>query len=220
MKGQPAHRRTDACGYFLENRPAHRAANNPRRLSLDVPRYSETLFITDAAINIFPDLDVKRDIVQNAIDLFTKTGLGTPRVAILSAVETVTSKIPSTIEAAALCKMADRGCESPGGDLDGPLTFEQCRSIPKAARIPDIQSAVAGRGANPGGAGSRGRQHARQEPRPAVRRRTRRASCSRRTRPPSCSPRARIRCAAAWPSCALAVLYADARRGPTAPPVG
>jgi phosphate acetyltransferase len=72
-----------------------------RRIShvfiMDVPTYAETLFITDAAINIFPDLDAKRDIVQNAIDLFTQVGLGTPRVAILSAVETVTSKIPSTI---------------------------------------------------------------------------------------------------------------------------
>ena len=70
-----------------------------RRIShvfiMDVPTYSETLFITDAAINIFPDLDAKRDIVQNAVDLFTQVGLGTPRVAILSAVETVTSKIPS-----------------------------------------------------------------------------------------------------------------------------
>ena len=84
-----------------------------RRIShvfvMDVPTYAETLFITDAAINIFPDLDAKRDIVQNAIDLFTQVGLGTPRVAILSAVETVTTKIPSTIDAAALCKMADRG---------------------------------------------------------------------------------------------------------------
>ena len=85
-----------------------------RRIShvfvMDVPAYSETILITDAAINIFPDLDVKRDIVQNVIDLYTQAGFGTsPRVAILSAVETVTSKIPSTIEAAALCKMADRG---------------------------------------------------------------------------------------------------------------
>jgi len=81
-----------------------------RRIShvfvMDVPTHADTLFITDAAINIFPDLDTKRDIVQNAIDLFTQVGLGTPRVAILSAVETVTTKIPSTIEAAALCKMA------------------------------------------------------------------------------------------------------------------
>jgi Phosphotransacetylase len=86
-----------------------------RRIShvfiMDVPTHPDTLFITDAAINIAPDLDTKRDIIQNAIDLFTQIGLGTPRVGILSAVETVTSKIPSTIEAAALCKMADRGTD-------------------------------------------------------------------------------------------------------------
>src|SRR5258708_19653365 len=87
---------------------------------MDVPTYSETLGITDAAINFFPDLDVKRDIVQNAIDLWLQIGNGAPRVAILSAVETVTSKIPSTIEAAALCKMADRG-QITGGILDAPL---------------------------------------------------------------------------------------------------
>ena len=118
-----------------------------RRIShvfvMDVPTYSETLFITDAAINIFPDLDVKRDIVQNAIDLFTGCGLGTPRVAILSAVETVTTKIPSTIEAAALCKMADRG-QITGGVLDGPLAFDNAID-PEAARIKGIRSEVAGR---------------------------------------------------------------------------
>jgi phosphate acetyltransferase len=118
-----------------------------RRIShvfiMDVPSYSETLFITDAAINIFPDLDVKRDIVQNAIDLFTQVGLGTPRVAILSAVETVTSKIPSTIEAAALCKMAERG-QITGGILDGPLAFDNAID-PEAARIKGIKSEVAGR---------------------------------------------------------------------------
>jgi phosphate acetyltransferase len=118
-----------------------------RRIShvfvVDVPTHSETLFITDAAINIFPDLDVKRDIIQNAIDLFTQIGLGTPRVAILSAVETVTSKIPSTIEAAALCKMADRG-QITGGILDGPLAFDNAVD-PEAARIKGIQSPVAGR---------------------------------------------------------------------------
>jgi phosphate acetyltransferase len=118
-----------------------------RRIShvfiMDVPHHSETLFITDAAINIFPDLDVKRDIVQNAIDLFTQVGLGTPRVAILSAVETVTSKIPSTIEAAALCKMADRG-QITGGILDGPLAFDNAID-PEAARIKGIQSPVAGK---------------------------------------------------------------------------
>lgn len=118
-----------------------------RRIShvfiMDVPSHPETLFITDAAINIFPDLDVKRDIVQNAIDLFTQVGLGTPRVAILSAVETVTSKIPSTIEAAALCKMADRG-QITGGILDGPLAFDNAVD-PEAARIKGIKSEVAGR---------------------------------------------------------------------------
>ncbi len=118
-----------------------------RRIShvfiLDVPTYAETLFITDAAVNIFPDLDAKRDIVQNAIDLFAAVGLGTPRVAILSAVETVTAKIPSTIDAAALCKMADRG-QITGGILDGPLAFDNAID-PAAARIKGIHSPVAGR---------------------------------------------------------------------------
>jgi phosphate acetyltransferase len=118
-----------------------------RRIShvfvMDVPTYAETLFITDAAINIFPDLDAKRDIVQNAIDLFTQVGLGAPRVAILSAVETVTTKIPSTIDAAALCKMADRG-QITGGFLDGPLAFDNAID-PEAARIKGIASPVAGR---------------------------------------------------------------------------
>jgi phosphate acetyltransferase len=118
-----------------------------RRIShvfvMDAPTYAETLFITDAAINIFPDLDAKRDIVQNAIDLWTQVGLGTPRVAILSAVETVTSLIPSTIEAAALCKMADRG-QITGGLLDGPLAFDNAVDL-DAARIKGIKSEVAGR---------------------------------------------------------------------------
>jgi phosphate acetyltransferase len=120
-----------------------------RRIShvfvMDVPAYSETILITDAAINIFPDLDGKRDIVQNAIDLYNQAGFGTspPRVAILSAVETVTPKIPSTIEAAALCKMADRG-QITGGLLDGPLAFDNAID-PEAARIKGIKSEVAGR---------------------------------------------------------------------------
>jgi phosphate acetyltransferase len=119
-----------------------------RRIShvfvMDVPSYSETIFITDAAINIFPDLDDKRDIVQNAIDFYNQAGFGTsPRVAILSAVETVTSKIPSTIEAAALCKMADRG-QITGGLLDGPLAFDNAVDR-DAARIKGIKSEVAGR---------------------------------------------------------------------------
>jgi phosphate acetyltransferase len=118
-----------------------------RRIShvfvMDVPAHPEVLFITDAAINIFPDLDAKRDIVQNAIDFFTELGFGTPRVALLSAVETVTTKIPSTIEAAALCKMADRG-QITGGLLDGPLAFDNAID-PEAAKIKGIRSEVAGR---------------------------------------------------------------------------
>jgi len=118
-----------------------------RRIShvfiMDVPTHSEVLFITDAAVNIFPDLDAKRDIIQNAIDLFRDLGLGTPRVALLSAVETVTTKIPSTIEAAALCKMAERG-QITGGVLDGPLAFDNAID-PEAARIKGIKSEVAGR---------------------------------------------------------------------------
>ncbi|WEK51522.1 MAG: phosphate acetyltransferase [Candidatus Kaistia colombiensis] len=119
-----------------------------RRIShvfvMDVPAYAETLFVTDAAINIFPDLDAKRDIIQNAIDLYNQAGFGaSPRVAILSAVETVTSKIPSTIEAAALCKMAERG-QITGGVLDGPLAFDNAIDI-GAARIKGIKSEVAGR---------------------------------------------------------------------------
>jgi phosphate acetyltransferase len=118
-----------------------------RRIShvfvMDVPTHPQTLFITDAAVNIAPDLPAKRDIVQNAIDLYTGLGLGTPKVAILSAVETVNPGIPSTIDAAALCKMADRG-QITGGELDGPLAFDNAIS-PEAVRIKGIKSPVAGR---------------------------------------------------------------------------
>lgn len=118
-----------------------------RRIShvfiMSVPSYDELLFITDAAVNIFPDLETKADIVQNAIDLHIGLGLGTPRVAILSAVEQVTGKIPSTIEAAALCKMAQRG-QIRGGLLDGPLALDNAISL-DAARIKGIESDVAGR---------------------------------------------------------------------------
>lgn len=119
-----------------------------RRIShvfvMDVPAYADTLLVTDAAINIFPDLDAKRDIIQNVIDFYNQAGFGKlPRVAILSAVETVTSKIPSTIEAAALCKMADRG-QITGGLLDGPLAFDNAIDM-EAARIKGIKSEVAGR---------------------------------------------------------------------------
>ena len=140
-EGQPAHRRADARSDRLGDRAAHRAAHQPR-LRHGRAGPPETLFITDAAINIFPDLDVKRDIVQNAIDLWVGIGMGTPRVAILSAVETVTTKIPSTIEAAALCKMADRG-QITGGMLEGPLAFDNAID-PEAARIKGITSPVAG----------------------------------------------------------------------------
>lgn len=117
-----------------------------RRMShifaLDVPSYSKPLFVTDAAINIAPDLQTKADIVQNAIDLAHALGQEMPRVAILSALETVYPKVPSTIEAAALCKMADRG-QITGGLLDGPLAFDNAIS-PSAAAAKGIKSAVAG----------------------------------------------------------------------------
>ncbi len=118
-----------------------------RRIShvfiMAVPSYPGPLFITDAAINIFPDLTCKADIVQNAIDLHIGLGLGEPRVAILSAVEEINRDIPSTIEAAALCKMAERG-QIRGGVLDGPLALDNAIS-PEAARIKGLHSAVAGR---------------------------------------------------------------------------
>jgi phosphate acetyltransferase len=118
-----------------------------RRIShvfiMDVPTYPEPLFITDAAINIYPDLETKVDIVQNAIDLHLGLGLGEPRVAILSAVETVNPKIPGTLDAASLCKMADRG-QITGGLLDGPLALDNAISV-AAAAIKGISSPVAGK---------------------------------------------------------------------------
>ncbi len=117
-----------------------------RRIShvfvIDAPAYPKLLLVTDAAINIAPNLDVKRDIVRNAIDLAHAIGLARPKVAILSAVETVEGKIPSTIEAAALCKMADRG-QIVGGDIDGPLAFDNAISK-AAAAAKGIVSPVAG----------------------------------------------------------------------------
>jgi phosphate acetyltransferase len=118
----------------------------PRRMShvfvMDVPDYPKTLLITDAAILIYPTLEDKVDIVQNAIDLAHVLGIAEPKVAILSAVETVTPKITSTIDAAALCKMADRG-QITGGILDGPLAYDNAVSM-KAAAIKHIVSPVAG----------------------------------------------------------------------------
>ncbi len=110
---------------------------------MDVPGHPEPLIITDAAVNIAPDLDEKVDIIQNAIDLAHAIGVKEVRVAILSAMETVTAKVPSTIEAAALCKMAERG-QITGALLDGPLALDNAIS-PEAAAIKNIVSPVAGR---------------------------------------------------------------------------
>jgi phosphate acetyltransferase len=118
-----------------------------RRIShcfvMDVPDHPTPLMITDAAVNIAPTLEDKMDIVQNAIDLAHALGADEVRVAILSAMETVNPKVPSTIEAAALCKMADRG-QITGGVLDGPLALDNAISL-KAAAIKGIASPVAGR---------------------------------------------------------------------------
>jgi phosphate acetyltransferase len=109
---------------------------------MDVPGRDEALIITDAAVNITPTLDEKRDIVQNAIDLAHALRFPVARVAILSAMETVNSKVPSTLEAAALCKMADRG-QIKGGILDGPLALDNAINE-EAAKIKGIESPVAG----------------------------------------------------------------------------
>jgi phosphate acetyltransferase/phosphate butyryltransferase len=117
-----------------------------RRIShvfaIDAPAYPRALFITDAAVNIYPSLLEKRDIAQNAIELVLALGIAAPRVAILSAVETVSPDIRSTVDAAALCKMADRG-QIVGGILDGPLAFDNAVSL-EAARTKGIVSPVAG----------------------------------------------------------------------------
>jgi phosphotransacetylase len=117
-----------------------------RRIShvfiMDVPTYHKVLIVTDAAINIAPTLEDKVDICQNAIDLVVSLGNRKPKVAILAAVETVTSKMPATIDAAALCKMADRG-QITNAVLDGPLAFDNAISK-EAARTKGITSEVAG----------------------------------------------------------------------------
>jgi phosphate acetyltransferase len=117
-----------------------------RRMShvhvLDIPTYPKPLFITDSMINIAPGLSEKREICQNAIDLARWLGIPAPKVALLAAVETINPKMPATIEAATLCKMAERGQIS-GGILDGPLTVDHAVSL-KAAQFTGIRSAVAG----------------------------------------------------------------------------
>jgi phosphotransacetylase len=122
-------------GLRTERRVSHAFA-------LDVPTYPKLLFLTDGALNIAPDLLDKRDIVQNAIDLAHATGVASPKVAILSAVETVNPRIASTVDAAALCKMADRG-QIVGAALDGPLAFDNAISV-AAAAIKGVRSRVAG----------------------------------------------------------------------------
>jgi phosphate acetyltransferase len=123
-------------GLLTEHRICHVFA-------MDVPTYPRPLFITDAAINIYPNLEGKRDIVQNAIDLALVLGIESPKVAILSAVEIVTPKIRSTVDAAALCKMADRK-QITGGVVGGPLAFDNAVSE-EAAKTKAIVSPVAGR---------------------------------------------------------------------------
>lgn len=117
-----------------------------RRIShvfvMDVPTYHKVFLVTDGAINISPTLEDKVDICQNAIDIVHSLGIKKPKVAILAAVETVTSKMPATIDAAALCKMADRG-QIKGAILDGPLAFDNAISK-EAARTKGIHSDVAG----------------------------------------------------------------------------
>jgi len=123
-----------------------RGLRTARRVShvfvMDVPTYHKVLIVTDGAINIAPTLEDKVDICQNAIDLAISLGREKPRVAILAAVETVTSKMPATIDAAALCKMAERG-QITGGVLDGPLSFDNAISK-QAAETKGIHSEVAG----------------------------------------------------------------------------
>ena len=125
---------------------AEHSLRTGRRMShvfrFDVPLYPKPLLITDAALNISPNLQEKKDIIQNAIDFARIMGVVTPKVAILSAVETVSPNIPSTLDAAALCKMADRG-QITGGVLDGPLAFDNAISA-HAAEIKHIESVVAG----------------------------------------------------------------------------
>jgi len=134
---------TDELIHAVLAKPALRTG---RRMShvfrFDVPLYHKPLLITDAALNIHPTLKEKVDIIQNAIDFARVLGVAEPKVAILSAVEMVNSNIPSTLDAAALCKMAERG-QITGGVLDGPLAFDNAISM-QAAQIKNIESVVAG----------------------------------------------------------------------------
>lgn len=124
-----------SCGLRTERRMSHVYV-------MDVPTYPKPLIMTDAAINIAPDLATKADIIQNAIDLALAIGIAAPKVALLSAVETITPRLQSTVDAGALCKMADRG-QITGGLLDGPLAFDNAVSM-RAVATKNITSPVAG----------------------------------------------------------------------------
>ena len=129
---------------------------------MDVPSYAEPLIVTDAAVNIAPTLEEKVDIIQNAIDLAHALQFPEVRVAILSAMETVNPKVPSTVEAGALCKMADRG-QITGAILDGPLALDNAISL-ESVKIKKIESPVAGRANVSSRPRSRSRQHAGEKP--------------------------------------------------------
>jgi phosphate acetyltransferase len=130
-------------GAIVREERLHTARRMSHVFVIDAPAYPRLLFITDAALNIYPTLEEKVDIVQNAIDLAHALGLSSPKVAILSAVETISPKLKSTLDAAVLCKMAERG-QITGGVLDGPLAFDNAVSE-EAARLKGIESPVAGR---------------------------------------------------------------------------
>lgn len=129
-------------GAIVREERLHTARRMSHVFVIDAPAYPRALFITDAALNIYPTLEDKVDIIQNAIELARALGVRQPKVAILSAVETVSPKIRSTLDAAVLCKMAERG-QITGGVLDGPLAFDNAVS-PEAARTKGLTSAVAG----------------------------------------------------------------------------
>jgi len=130
-------------GAIVHEEKLHTARRMSHVFVIDTPGYPRPLFVTDAALNMYPTLEDKVDIVQNAIDLAHALGLSLPKVAILSAVETVSPKIKSTLDAAALCKMADRR-QITGGILDGPLAFDNAVSE-EAAKTKGIVSPVAGK---------------------------------------------------------------------------
>ena len=187
-----------------------------RRMShcflMQTPAYPRPFIITDAALNIAPTLADKADIVRNAVDLAHAFGLARPRVAILAAVETINPHMPATLDAAALCKMADRG-QIAGAILDGPLAFDNAVSA-AAARTKGIVSDVAVLGRHPGRSRSRERQHAREAAHvPGRRGRAPASSSVRACR--SCSRAARIRASRASPR---ARWRSSARRGASALP--